>query len=72
MKSHIAKSHITTHVLDTANGVAAEGISVTLDRLTGADWITLGQEYFQISFKHNQLRWKMQSAISGPRDSRRA
>jgi 5-hydroxyisourate hydrolase-like protein (transthyretin family) len=39
------KSAITTHVLDTANGVAARGIKVTLDILHGKTWTTLGVEY---------------------------
>jgi 5-hydroxyisourate hydrolase-like protein (transthyretin family) len=40
------KSAITTHVLDTANGVPARGIKVTLDILIAETWKTVGVEYY--------------------------
>jgi 5-hydroxyisourate hydrolase len=36
-------SPITTHVLDTSLGRPASGVSVTLERLTKADWQPLGK-----------------------------
>jgi 5-hydroxyisourate hydrolase-like protein (transthyretin family) len=38
------KSSISTHVLDTARGVPAAGIPVTLRVASGSDWTLLGQE----------------------------
>jgi 5-hydroxyisourate hydrolase len=33
--------HLSTHVLDTANGCPAAGMTVTLQRESGAGWTTL-------------------------------
>ena len=38
------KSPITTHVLDTAQGRPAAGISVTLETFDSGDWRKLGQD----------------------------
>lgn len=48
-KTMSSKSHITTHVLDTANGVAAKGIAVTLEKTEASHtfagpWHELGFE----------------------------
>jgi len=37
------KSPITTHVLDTAKGCPAEGISVSLERRKQNEWFKVGQ-----------------------------
>ena len=37
-------SHITTHVLDTASGIPAPGITVSLYRYTNDVWHLLGSE----------------------------
>ena len=42
----VERSHITTHVLDTARGVPATGLAVTLERLAPGDvmaWETIGR-----------------------------
>jgi 5-hydroxyisourate hydrolase len=36
-------SGITTHILDTAHGRPAGGVSVILERLVGAEWKVLGR-----------------------------
>lgn len=33
---------ITTHILDTARGRPAVGVSVVLDRRSGSEWISIG------------------------------
>ena len=47
LKPPLMKSPITTHVLDTTNGVAASGIPVSLEILgpDGDLWTTLGKGY---------------------------
>lgn len=35
--------HLSTHVLDTANGCPAAGMGVTLQRLDGSAWTTVKQ-----------------------------
>jgi 5-hydroxyisourate hydrolase len=37
----VSVSHITTHVLDTGSGRPAGGISVTLHRLDGEQWVRI-------------------------------
>lgn len=39
------RSPITTHVLDTARGIPAAGLSVTLERQESSGWATLAAEY---------------------------
>lgn len=36
-------SAITTHVLDTSLGRPAAGVSITLERLAGGQWASIGQ-----------------------------
>ena len=40
----MSKSHITTHVLDTANGVAAKDVNVTLSILQDDQWEQISTE----------------------------
>jgi len=37
-------STISTHVLDTARGVPAEGMPIRLERQTDAGWVTLSEQ----------------------------
>jgi 5-hydroxyisourate hydrolase len=44
--------HLSTHVLDTANGCPAAGMAVTLQRITGAQTDTLAQFTLNADGRH--------------------
>lgn len=48
-------SPITTHVLDTATGKPARGMTVVLERLDGGAWVQLGHGATDADGRHRNL-----------------